>query len=274
MPLNSLKVLSSLELVSKRVVNLFISEALKKALRADVMLDQTKNHHPLLRLCLLHELNIRESFMPSEEAQQTWEQLKRQIYRTLFHRIVSFDTRQTLQQVLEIVKSPSIESNESLTDLTISSLVNSERYFQEIKGYNEIMQKVAVQKQSKDEFLKLQKMFDTNLILMQDPEESVVMNIDADIEKIVEKKDPEISSDSNDEQEGDEKESDVAKEKETTFREVMESIRYTNKNTHKMYSPIRNQYSCSFHYKLVQLQYYFGLCATLICDSPNSIAKT
>lgn len=272
--MSCIKLLNSLELVNKRVINSFIADSLKRAIKSDVMLDQTKNHSPLLKLGILHDLNIRESFMPSEATQQTWEQLKRQIYRTLFHRIVSFDTRQTLQQILETAKSPNLESSGSLATLTMPCLVNSERVFQEIKGYTDVMERTAVKKNASGGFFDLQKMFDKDVISFQDPEERVILAADIDSDKLTEIKEAEGSTDSADELDGEESEAAEIKKREDQHGEIIEMIRAININTHNVYSPIRNQHTCNIYFKYRNLANYFSLCATLICDSPKSIAKT
>lgn len=227
----------------------------------------------MTRTSSLHFLNVRDSFLPGEESRWTWEQTKIQVYRLFFHRMVSLETKKTLEEVLQMLEKDPEGTEYSMT-LSLFKLYSPEMVSYDIAGYKNSFTLAMAQDSDKEELYRLQKLFDRDHKSFEDEEERIAKLFLGDEGS---KKNPATDE----KPESEEEETDEAKNimQAAIDREQKESDRMArklkgvNQKSFNLIDLFRNKTVVVLRTKLALIENYIDLCSMIITNVPDSIPR-
>lgn len=220
-------------------------------------------------------MNVRDSFLPGEESRWVWEQTKRQIYRMVFHRMVSLDIKNTLDDILQMLLRNGCP--EYHININLGKLYNTEMISNDILGYKNAIRLATTEDVGKNELKMLQKLLDKGQLspLLEDEEELVAKVILA--EDPTPNKEPDKEKDDEPDKKSPFKENEalIAKlEYPINLEKATEKLAEYNKKTFNTFNLFRNKSMFAFREKLQAIENCIDMCSMMITNAPGTLAKS
>lgn len=226
-------------------------------------------------------LNVRDSFLPGENSRWVWEQTKRQIYKMLFHRIVSLETKRTLEDILSLVLYQQTQPDFSVR-VNMAKLFSPEFSIRDILGYKNSFKLAIEEESAREGLLWIQKMFDKKTFNMEDEEERVArLILDEPIKLKEDEKEKEEEGQASQVQSSSEKsllqpidkkneELEYQKELELEAQEFTKA----NREEHQVIDLILNKTVLALREKLTAIDNCIDVCSMVVTDNPDSFLRS
>jgi hypothetical protein len=225
---------------------------------------------------MLHFLNVRDSFVAGEEGRWTWETTKRQLYRLVFHRMVSLETKRCLEDILRLLTKDDMP--EYRMSMSLFKLYSGEMVYHDITGYKNGLKLASTQDTIRDDLYKMQKLFESGLKTDEDEEEKIanVILTDEAGKKSAKLDEKDSKADSDDDNEADAKDA-FTEDDEAYLSDIARTckeLEIMNTQKYRTINLFRNKHMVVLRDKLSLIDNYFEICSTMITNAPGSIAKS